>query len=87
MPNIKSAIKRVKVSEKRRIRRKAQMSALRTEIKKTFRAMEDGAENLQGLAKSTQKHIDQAVSKGLLHKNTAARRQSRIARAMNKLAH
>lgn len=86
MPNIKSAIKRVKVSEKRRQNRKAQTSALRTQIKKTFQAIESAEANVQDRVKATQKQIAQAAAKGLLHKNTAARRQSRIARALNKSA-
>lgn len=84
MPNIKSAIKRVKVAEKRRRRNKMQMSALRTEIKKVDKALRDGVEGLQVMVKKTQKAIDQAASKGLIHKNTAARRNSRIAKALNK---
>ena len=86
MPNIKSAIKRVKVAEKRRMQNKMIKSALRTEIKKVDLAIEAGAEGVKEMARKTQKAIDQAASKGILHKNTAARRNSRIAKAMNKLA-
>ena len=45
-----------------------------------------GADGVKEMAKKTQKAVDQAASKGILHKNTAARRNSRIARAMNKQA-
>lgn len=86
MPNIKSAIKRVKVSEKRRLVNKMKTSALRTEIKKIDQAIEAGVEGVKNIAKQTQKAIDQAASNGILHKNTAARRNSRIARAINKQA-
>jgi small subunit ribosomal protein S20 len=86
MPNIKSAIKRVKVSEKRRLVNKMKTSALRTEIKKIDLAIEAGVEGVKDIAKQAQKAIDQAASNGILHKNTAARRNSRIARAINKQA-
>lgn len=86
MPNIKSAIKRVKIAEKRRAVNKMTTSALRTDIKKIDQAIEAGAEGVKDMAKKTQKAIDQAASKGILHKNTAARRNSRIARAINKQA-
>ncbi len=84
MPNIKSSIKRVKVAEKRRAVNKMKTSALRTEIKKIDQAIANGVEGVKDMTKKTQKAIDQAASKGILHKNTAARRNSRIARALNR---
>lgn len=84
MPNIKSAIKRVRVNEKRRTLRKAQTSALRSEIKKALNAVQNADEGAKQAVERAQKRVAQAAAKGLLHKNTAARRKSRLARALNR---
>lgn len=83
MPNIKSAIKRVKVTATKAEANRAKKSETRTAVKKTLAAIDSGADNAAVLAKATQKTIDQAAAKGRLHKNTAARRKSRIARHLN----
>ena len=75
MPNIKSAKKRVKVIAAKTARNKAARSELRTEIKKANLAIETGAENKDEAFRAAVKKIDQAAAKGLLHKNTAARRK------------
>ena len=82
MPNIKSAKKRVKVIAVKSARNKANRSALKTEIKKANIAIESG-ENTQEAVRAAQKKIDQAVAKGLLHKNTAARKKSALAKKAN----
>ena len=82
MPNIKSAKKRVKVIAVKTARNKANRSALKTEIKKANVAIETG-ENTQEAVRAAQKKIDQAVAKGLLHKNTAARKKSALAKKVN----
>ena len=83
MPNIKSAKKRVKVIAAKTARNKAARSALRTEIKKADLAIETGAENKVEALRAAVKKIDQAAAKGLLHKNTAARRKSALAKKAN----
>lgn len=83
MPNIKSAKKRVKVIAVKTARNKANRSALKTEIKKANAAIEANAENKTEAFNSAVKKIDQAVAKGLLHKNTAARKKSALARKIN----
>ena len=83
MPNIKSAKKRVKVIAVKTERNKAQRSALKTEIKKANAAIETGAEDRQEAVRVAIKKIYQAVAKGLLHKNTAARRKSALAKKAN----
>ena len=83
MPNIKSAKKRVKVIAVKTERNKAQRSALKTEIKKANAAIEAGAEDRQEAGRVAIKKIDQAAAKGLLHKNTAARRKSALAKKAN----
>lgn len=82
MPNIKSAKKRVKVIAAKTERNKAARSALRTEIKRANAAIESGEEK-EVAVKAAIKKIDQAVAKGLLHKNTAARKKSALARKAN----
>ena len=71
MPNIKSAKKRVKVIASKTARNKANKSALRTAIKKAFYAIDTNADNKQEAVRLATKKIDQAVAKGILHKNTA----------------
>ncbi|MBQ9413839.1 MAG: 30S ribosomal protein S20 [Clostridia bacterium] len=83
MPNIKSAKKRVKVIAAKTARNKANRSALRTEIKKANLAIETGAEDKAEAVKKAIKKIDQATAKGLLHKNTAARKKSALAKKAN----
>lgn len=80
MPNIKSAKKRVKVIAVKTEKNKALRSALRTEIKKANTAIETGAADKDQAVRLAVKKIDQAVAKGLLHKNTAARRKSALAK-------
>lgn len=80
MPNIKSAKKRVKVAESKTLQNQMIKSALKTSIKK-FDA-DKTAENYTAAVKK----IDQAASKGVLHKNTAARKKSSLAKALNKNA-
>lgn len=77
MPNIKSAKKRVRVIKVKTERNKAYKSALRTLIKNALNANET---EKQVAVKKALKKLDQAVSKGILHKNTAARKKAAIVR-------
>ncbi|MBQ2677251.1 MAG: 30S ribosomal protein S20 [Clostridia bacterium] len=83
MPNIKSAKKRVKVIAVKTARNKAYNSSLKTAIKKADVALADGAENKNEQVVAAIKKIDQAASKGLLHKNTAARKKSALQKKLN----
>lgn len=80
MPNIKSAIKRVKVNEKANAANTQAKSAMRTTVKKAEAAVATSAENAQELLKAAYKSLDKAASKGLIHKNAAARKKSRLAK-------
>ena len=82
MPNIKSAKKRVKVNAAKAEQNKAARSALKTVITNAKAAIETG-ENKADAVKAAQKKIDQAAAKGLLHKNTAARKKSALAKKAN----
>jgi len=79
MPNIKSAKKRVKVIETKTLRNKAIKSNLKTTLKKANLAIENQDENCAEVVRLATKKIDQAVAKGILHKNTAARKKSQLA--------
>ena len=79
MPNIKSAKKRVKVIETKTLRNKAIKSNLKTTLKKANLAIENQEEISVEAVRLATKKIDQAVAKGILHKNTAARKKSQLA--------
>jgi small subunit ribosomal protein S20 len=80
--NIKSQIKRNKQNEKRRIRNKAVRSELRTRTKNAVATAEAGAENAAEAERLAMKRIDKAATKGVIHKNAAARRKSRLAKRL-----
>jgi len=84
MANIKSAKKRVKVIATKTARNKAYKSSMKTAIKKANVAIDANATEKEQLFKEAVQKIDQAVSKGILHKNTAARKKSTLASSMNK---
>ncbi|TVY09107.1 30S ribosomal protein S20 [Paenibacillus cremeus] len=87
MPNIKSAVKRVKVSEKRRLRNASHKSALRTAVKAAETAVTNGnVETAKAALVAASKKLDKSASKGLIHKNAAARKKSRLAKRLNKLS-
>jgi len=86
MANIKSQMKRNRQNEKRSERNKAIRSELKTRVKAAVVAAESGDAAAAGKAlQLAQKRIDTAVSKGVLHKNTAARRKARLTRRVNEL--
>ena len=87
MPNIKSASKRVLIAKENNARNKAARSLLKTDLKKFETAVADGnREAAESAYKVAVKAVDTAVSKGLIHKNNAARKKSSITLQMNKLA-
>ena len=85
MPNIKSAKKRVLVNKTKAQRNKSANSALKTAIKKANVAIETNAADKEELVKVAVKKIDQATAKGILHKNTAARKKSNLVCRLNKI--
>ena len=87
MPNIKSAKKRVMVSQTKAAQNKAAKSALKTDIKKFEVAVAEGNRSEADVAyKVAVKAVDKAVSKGLLHRNNAANKKSKMTVKLNKLA-
>ena len=86
MPNIKSAKKRVKVIEAKTLQNKMFKTALKTDMKKYEAAVVAGDKALaQETYKQAVKKIDQAASKGILHKNNAARKKSALVTRFNKV--
>ena len=87
MPNIKSAKKRVLVSETKAAQNKAARSALKTELKKFEAAVAGGNRSeAEGAYVSAVKTVDKAVGRGLLHKNNAANKKSKMTIKLSKLA-
>lgn len=84
MPNIKSAKKRVIVNENNAKRNKSIRSELRTSIKKADAAIADNASDKEAAVKLAVKKIDSATTKGILHKNNAARKKSALVKRLNK---
>jgi small subunit ribosomal protein S20 len=76
--NIKSQIKRNKTNEKRRLRNKAVRAELKTRVKTAVSTAEAGAENSAEALRLAIKRIDKAATKGVIHKNAAARKKSRL---------
>ena len=85
MANIKSAKKRIKVIAKKTLRNKIVKSGTKTAIKKVVLAVESGDKN-EALAKlgGAVSQIDKACTKGVYHKNTAARKKSHLTKMVNR---
>ena len=84
MANIKSQKKRIKTNEKRRLRNKAVRSEVKTFTKKFEQVLQAGDKDASAKAlQEASKKLDVAVSKGVLHKNSAANRKSSMARQLS----
>ncbi|QGG47915.1 30S ribosomal protein S20 [Heliorestis convoluta] len=87
MPNIKSAIKRVKISRERNLKNASVRSALRTTIKRFEEAIASAnVDNARVALAKAVRALDKAAAKGLVHKNQAARKKSRLTQKLNKAA-
>ena len=86
MANTKSAIKRIQIAERNRLRNKAYKSAVKTFMKKCLAAVEAGqlAEAEMSMRAAYSK-IDKAVKRGVLHPNNGARKKARLARKLKQL--
>ena len=83
MANIKSAIKRIRQNEVRRLRNRAARSKVRSTVKLVTSAIEEKAPTVQAAYRNAVRILDKAVTKGVLHKNTASRKKSRLAHLIN----
>ena len=84
MANIKSAKKRVLVSEANYQRNKSYRSAIKTALKKADAAIEAKSADAAETVKVAVKKLDQAQAKGIMHKNAVARKKSQLANRLNK---
>ncbi|MTD30014.1 30S ribosomal protein S20 [Planomicrobium sp. YIM 101495] len=78
MPNIKSAIKRVATNETKNSLNAPKKAAMRTAVKRAEEAVANNSENANDSVKAAIKAVEKAASKGLIHKNTAARKKSSL---------
>lgn len=93
MANNKSAIKRIQIAERNRLRNKAYKSAVRTLMKKYFQAVDHYAANpgtetmdtVQQIMSAAFSKIDKAIKRRVLHPNNGARKKARLARVLKKV--
>ena len=86
MPNIKSAIKRVNIIEKKTLQNNMVKSAYKTAVKSFENTLENGDKAKSEVAfKNAVKKIDQACSKGVIKANTASRKKSTLAKKLNQV--
>jgi small subunit ribosomal protein S20 len=89
MANSKSAIKRIQVNERNRLRNKAYKSAIKTIYKKCLVAISNldttNTSQVQGLVSLSYSKIDKAVQKGIYHSNTGASKKSALAKALTRM--
>jgi small subunit ribosomal protein S20 len=78
MANIKSQIKRNRQNERRRMHNKVARSELKTRVKRAAEGLESGADDAGDRVRAAQKRLAKAAEKGIVHKNQAARRTSRL---------
>jgi small subunit ribosomal protein S20 len=84
VPNIKSALKRVEIARIRTIKNAAAKSTLRTAIRRFEESMNTDQDTAQASLKKVTRALDKASSKGLIHKNLAARKKSRLTKKFAK---
>lgn len=85
MANNKSALKRIKTSAVRAARNRRVKSTVKTAIKNVQETVAKSPDDAREALLKAQKTLDKAVSKGVLHKNNAARKKSRLAKKINAL--
>ena len=85
MANLKSAIKEIRASERRRQVNQLHRSRARTQVKQARLLIEDGKlVEAQAMLSQASSALDKAAKKGALHRNTAARRKSRLMKALSR---
>ena len=86
MANIKSQIKRNLQNERRRLRNKAARSEIKTRVKRAVAAAESGADDTAESLRLAVKRLDKAAAKGIIHKNQASNRKSRLMRRLARIS-
>ncbi len=84
MANIKSAVKRIHVAKRNEKRNKSAKSNIKTLLNKALKIISEKGGDAEKLVREAIKNIDKAVSKGILHKNTASRKKSRLMKRLSK---
>lgn len=85
MANLKSAIKRVETTNKKRAQNGAQKAEMRSLIKHVEKLVEENdVENAKDALQTAHKHIDKAVQKGLIHENNGNRKKSHLAQKVSR---
>jgi small subunit ribosomal protein S20 len=84
--NIKSQIKRNRTNEAARLRNKSAKSEIKTRIKRAMAAASTGADTTAEDLRMAMKRLDKAAARGIIHKNQASNRKSRLARRINALS-
>ncbi len=83
MPNIKSAMKRVKVNKVKAASNKSRNTNLKTVLKKADQVISENSADKEAVIRLAIKKVDQAAAKGLIHKNKASRKKSQLAKKLN----
>ena len=83
MPNIKSAMKRVKVNKVKTASNKSRNSNLKTVLKKADQAIAENSADKEAVIRLAIKKVDEPAAKNLIHKNKAARKKSQLAKKLN----
>ena len=82
MANTRSAMKRIKQNEKRRLRNRAVRSTIRSSLKTARAAAAEKSPQSKEVVLEAIRVLDRAVSRGIIHRNTAARKKSALARSL-----
>jgi small subunit ribosomal protein S20 len=83
MPNNAAAEKRMRQERKRRLRNRMVKSIVKTEITKARQAIDTGSESAEEAVRAAVSELDRAAKKGVIHRNNAARRKSRLMKQFN----
>lgn len=84
MANIKSALKRVRSDRRKTLRNRMVKTGVKTAVKKYSIALENDLQAAPAVLSAASSALDKAVSKGVMHKNTASRKKARMAKALLK---
>ncbi len=84
MANIKSALKRVRSDKRKNLRNRMVKTGVKTAVKKYSIALENDLQAAPAVLSAASSALDKAVSKGVMHKNTASRKKARMAKALLK---
>lgn len=86
MPNNPAAAKRMRQEQKRRLHNRSIKSLVKTQITKAREAINDEDTNAEVAVRAAVSELDRAAKKGVIHRNNAARRKSRLMKQLNKIS-